>query len=490
MTSTAEGNLWPALGLTDFAHVNWAALAGQIPNMLALITVAFILVIMNVAGLEVAVNQELDWDRELKASGLASTLAGLGGGTVATAVVPASLRSKLFGATSRLTGIVAALVIGVALLVGDGMLELVPSLLVGGILIFAGIGMLDEGIARSYRRLTHPEFGIIVLIFVTINVFGLLEGVGAGMLATLIFFAVRLSGVDPIESGFNARDQRSSRTRSVPECAILSQEGERAQGFRLRGYIFFGSAAPLADRLRESLQGPVRPDCLLLDFANVSGLDYSGVNVLSRVLQTANSAGVQVVLSAPPEVLKAGLARILPPQVFEALVLEANADLALERCEEMVIAAWQANAELGGQRGALLERAAADLERHLDRETDFEGLMDELRDWLEGHDHARSETIAAANAAEPGTHLLASGWASAFDAGGARLYQCGPGEVVWPTGTHEQKVVAVVADEPCRTLVLTPAVRHWLESNRTALALKLYRYLLAERFQNKTANAS
>ena len=484
LTSTADGNLWPALGPADVLRVDWAALAGQIPNMLALITVAFICVIMNVAGLEVAANQELNWDRELKASGLASTLGGLGGGTVATVVVPASLRSKLFGADSRLTGIVAATVIGLALFIGDDMLELVPSPLVGGILVFAGLGMLDEGLVRSYRRLTTSEFSIIVLIFVAINAFGLFEGVAAGMLATLVFFAVRLSRVDPIESRFTARERRSSRARSVPERAILSDEGDRVQAYRLRGYIFFGSAAPLADRLRETLNGPSSPDCLLLDFANVSGFDFSGVNLLSRVLQAANGAGVQVVLSAPPERLRSALALNLPPPVFAELILEANVDLALERCEETVIAAWAANANVAGRRrNALLERAADELEDHLDREVVFETLMDELGDWLEGRDHARDETIVTVKTAGTGAQFLVSGRASAQDTEGARIYQCAPGDLIWPPGARDQRVVSVVADEPCQTVVLTPAARHWLETNRAELALKLYRYLVAERFQ-------
>ena len=38
------------------------------------------------------------------------------------------------------------------------------------------------------------------------------------------------------------------------------------------------------------------PACLLLDFSAVSGFDFSAVSVVSRFLQTANAAGVQVVL--------------------------------------------------------------------------------------------------------------------------------------------------------------------------------------------------
>ena len=369
LTSTADGRLWPALWPADLVHVEWAAMAGQIPNMLTLMVIAFICVIMNVAGLELAANQELDWDREFRASGFASMIAGLGGGTVATVIVPASLRTKLLGAATRLTGVVAAFVIGGALFLGDGMLELVPTPLVGGILVFAGLGMLDEGLVRSRKRLPWSEYAIILLIFVVIISLGLFEGVGAGMLATLVFFAVRLSRVDPIESRFTARERRSNKARPVPDRAILLKEGERVRAYRLHGYIFFGSVYPLADHLRKSLRGASRPTCLMLDFDAVSGFDFSAVSVLCRFFQTANAAGVQLVLSGLSEPLRIGLERNLPPSVFKELLLEQNADLGLERCEELIIAAWKEDANMTDKRRAsLLEHAADDLERYLERQ--------------------------------------------------------------------------------------------------------------------------
>ena len=166
---------------------------------------------------------------------------------MATIVVPASLRSKLFGAATRLTGMVGVLVIGGALFLGDGMLELVPASLVGGILVFAGLGMLDEGLVKSRGRLPWSEYGIIVLIFVAITAFGLLDGVGAGMLATVVFFVVRLSGVNPVETRFTLRERHSNTARPVPDRAILPEEGERVHAYRLRGYLFFGGVSPLAD---------------------------------------------------------------------------------------------------------------------------------------------------------------------------------------------------------------------------------------------------
>ena len=485
LTSTADGNLWPALFPADLAQVQWASMAEQVPYMLTLILVAFICVIMNFAGLELATNQELDWDREFRVTGVASTIAGLGGGTVATFVVPASLRSKLLGATTRLTGVVAALVIGIALFLGDGILEFVPASLVGGgILIFAGLGMLDEGLVKSRKRLPSSEYGIILLIFIAIMSFGLIEGVGVGMLATLVFFAVRLSRVDPIASQFTARERESKKARPVPDRAILLEEGERVQAYRLRGYLFFGSVCPLADHLRQSLSGASRPTCLLLDFSAVSGFDFSAVNVLSRFLQTVHAAGVRVVLSALSAGLQTGLKHNLPPAVHAELLVEPDVDRALERCEDIIIAEWRTKAD--ERRASLMEHTFDDFERYLERQIDFENLLEELRPYLSPRQYAAGEALVGPDAPQEGLQLLLAGRVSGYDSAGTRLFQRGPGDSIWPAGALDENATSVIADDSCQTMVLTLAALSWLEQNEERLTLKLYRYLLAGRLQSES----
>ena len=486
LTSTSEASLWPALGPADLAHVDWTAMAVQFPALLLLVLVALIVVVMNFAGLEMAANQDLDWNREFRATGVANVVAGLGGGTTASMIVPASLRSKIFGAGTRLTGIVAALVIAAAVFLGDRWLELVPVPLVGGILIFAGLGMLDEGLVRSRRRLPWTDHGIIVLIAGVTVVFGLFEGVATGMVATLVFFAARLSRVDPIGSRFSVRERRSTRTRSVPDRVILEEEGRRALGWRLRGYVFFGSVYPLADELKESLRTTPRPVCLMLDFTDVSGFDFSAVNVLARFLQSANGIGVTVVLGVPPEQVRAGLERSLRPSELAALRIAPNADRALEECEEIVIDAWKASASrIDEHRASVLERAAADLDSQLERRIQFEDLVDELGSWLSPRRYASGEALAGPGTPSEGLQLLTSGRASVHDASGTRRRQYGPGDAIWPVDPFDEEAPTVSADRPCTTMVLTPAARRRLEEREESLALKLYRYLLAGRFEGE-----
>ena len=480
LTSTATGTLWPVIGPADLALVDWVALSRQIPNLLVLAIVALLCVVVSLAGLEVMLGEELDWDREFRAAGSASVIGGMGGGTFVCMIVPSSFRSRLFGASTRVTGVVCALVIGAGLFFGDGVLGFIPVSLIGGILLFAGLGMIEEGLLRSRTRLPVSEFAIVLLIVVVIVAFGLIEGIAMGMLATLVFFALRLSRVDPIASQFTGQVQRSSRVRPPPDRAILLERGERICGYRLRGYLFFGSTWPLIARLKQSLEGPVRPACLILDLQFVSGLDVSAVSVLGRFLQTATTSGVRIVLSASSESLRVGLARNVPAAVFAAMWIEPNEDRALERCEDLIIEAWRAEMDTADhKRASLLTRTADDLERFLERQVLFEELIEEMTPWLDLRGYEPGETLVATGQDE--LQLLAAGRATAYDATGVRLRQCGVGDLVFPLFAVDAMVASMVADGPCRCVVLASEARQWLEKHEAQLALKLYRYLFASR---------
>ena len=478
---TATGGLWPPFELRDLTHVDWAEVAAQVPNVLTLIVVTLIAVTMHLSGLELATNAELDWNREFRAAGGASVIAGLGGGSLGNILFPLSILSHRFRANTRLTGIVTALVVGSVVLLGDSLLNLVPLPLIAGSLLFLGLDLLDEWIVRSLRRSPWAEYAILLLIAATIVSFGFLEGVGVGMVITMAFFAVRLSRVGLIEASFTARERHSKRIRPIPDRAILRTEGERIQGFRLRGYMFFGSVGPLIDRLKQSWTGGRRADYILLDFGGVSGFDFSAISGLCRFAHAARSAGVQVVFCALAEELKNGLERNLPPAVYDNLRFKLNADRALEHCEDHVLAARRADRHKeNGWGDALLERVAGDMERHLDRQVLFEAMVDELQNWLEPRDYDTGDAIVSIGEQQNGLQLLVRGRASAYDANGTRLFQYGPGDAIEPRsafGAYAAET-AMIADQPCRTMLLPRAARLWLEKHEEGLILKLYRYLV------------
>ena len=481
LAGTAEGTLWPAIAPLDLALMDWSAIPGQIPNLLVLVIVALICVVMSLAGLEVALNQELEWDREFRATGLANVFSGLGGGTFACMIVPASFRSKLFGASTRLTGVICALIIGAGLFFGDGILEFIPVALVSGMLFFAGAGMIEEGLLRSRKRLPVSEYAIVLLIFVVIVAFGLIEGVSTGLFATIVFFALRLSRVDPIASRFTGRSRRSSKVRPPPDRAILLEGGKRIHGYRLRGYLFFGSAWPLVANLKKSLEAPNPPVSLIIDMEAVSGFDYSAVNVLGRFLQSAVAAGVQVSLSSTSRSLQSGLESNVPAATFGQVEFEPNEDRALGDCEDFLIEAWKSDAaDSDDKRAWLLSRTAEELDRFLERQVLFEELIEELEPWSDARSFVGGDKLKESGTDE--LQILMEGRASVFDSAGMRLCQCGTGDLVAPAQRVDARAVSVIADEAGRTLVLGQEIRRWLEEHETPLAMKLYRYLLVPQY--------
>jgi SulP family sulfate permease len=487
LTSTADGQLWPSILPADIVHVEWAAIMTQIPHLLTLTLIAFISIILNVAGLELAVNREMDWNKEFKSTGYASMIAGIGGGTVATIVVSGSMRSKLLRAGTRLTGVIASIVIGAVLIFGDKVLEIIPTALIGGILIFAGWGLLDHGLIQNYKRLPVIEFGVILAIFLTIVFAGLIEGVGAGMLIMLVFFAVRLSRVDPIESQFTAHERHSNKARTVPERTILLQEGGRVKVFQLRGYIFFGSIGALMNQLKEALKERPQPICLVLNFSAVSGLDFSAINELSRFLQTAIKNDVKFILSGVSEQLRSALKRTVVASTFCDLIFEANENSALERCEDIVLMAWRRKAASArGRRTVLLEDAADSLESYLERQIHFEALMEQLHEWLTPRKYAAGDSLPDGDELQ----LLISGRVSAYDSSGKRLHQFSPGSAIRSAVALGKQSSSIIADTACRTMVITADTQNWLEKNKKELTLKLYRYLLAGHFEIHTTTTS
>ena len=385
----------------------------------------------------------------------------------------------MLGAGFKTTSIAVAVVTASPLIFGDVLLTLVPVPLMGGVLLFTGVALLDQWLLKVRKRLPLSDYAIILVIFVTILALGFLEGVAIGMLITILFFVVRLSRVDVVDATFSLRDERSHRVRPIPDRAILRAEGSRVRGYRLRGYIFFGAGYPLADRLQRSLGEEPRPACIVLDFKAVSGLDFSTVSAMCRFILAARRAGTQVVMSRAPATLEKELQRNLPPPVFGSVVFAPDDDQALEHCEDVLISSYEPPDDTEGGEPSLLETVGADMERHLDWQVLFEELVGDLR--LDTREHAEGDALLAVGESSDTLQLITAGRASVFDASGARNRQLGPGDAVDPRAPVVAPTAAasVIADEPCTTATLSASALRLLEESDPKLTARLYRYLLS-----------
>ncbi|MDE2979270.1 MAG: SulP family inorganic anion transporter [Acidobacteriota bacterium] len=481
VSESASGGLLPLFDPAVLGLVDWTAVAMQAPSLLTLVLITLLCLVIYLGAFELAGGMELDWNNEFRTTGLASMAAGIGGTPPGCLSVPPSLRNLMFGVEMRIAGISAALFIATICLFGNAALRLVPTPIVGGVLMFTGATLLDTWLVKIRRRLPRPEFAIVILIFLTILFFGFLVAVGVGTLVLVGFLLTRLASVDPVASRFTARDRGSSRSRPVPDRAILRMHGERVHAYTLRGYIFFGTAHSLAERLKQSLNAEEKPICILLDFDATTGADVSAVNAIGRFILAAHQSGTRLALSGMSKELDFGLKRDLPASAHDRLLLAEDTDEALEHCEDLVLAAHTETPgdQAEGAGSSLLEAVADDLTAYLDRQILFEDLVSDLDPWLEPVEFAAGETLAATGGRPLGALLMARGRAALFDASGNRLAEYGPGDVIGRVdGAPATTANDVRASEPCRALLLTPAAAAWLEKNEEALMLRFYRYVV------------
>lgn len=473
---------WPPAGLGALAHVDWSVVASQIPSILGVMLIALMCIVLNAGALELGTGTELDMNREFRAEGAACLFAGLGGSSPGNNSSAFSLISHATGAETRLTGIVVALAAGSVLFFGGDLLAILPTPLLGGLVLLVGFGLLNDWLVATRKTLPWMDYGIVLVVSLVIWVFGFLEGVGVGLAAAVIFFVVRFSGLDVIDATYTARDRRSKRSRSATHRAILRHQGERVRVYRLRGYIIFGNASPIGDRLKQALNAKPAPICLLLDFAAVSGFDVSATNVIFRSIRTAHAQGTRIVLSAVAERVQSILRRALPESEWRELIFEEDIDRGLERGEDLLIDEWdRLHAGSEDARDALFGLSIDHAVRELERQARFEALMERLDPWLRGRTYAAGETIVTRGENQEGMQFLTEGRAVAREEDAeTRMDEYGPGDALAAEAAFGdyRPEFSVLAVEPCRTVLMTPSSRRLLERDDLQLTVELDRYLI------------
>ena len=422
----------------------------------------------------------VDLNREFKVTGLAGLVAALVCSPPGCHSFSYSLPSWLFRADARLTGIVASAVLAITLFFGGGILEVVPTAILGGLLFFISLDLLANSLINDCKRLDWVDCSIVLMVFVAIAFFGFITGIVVGLIVTVLFFTIRFSQVDVIRDEFDGRKRRSTKLRSIPDRLILMDQGKQVRVYRLQGYIFFGSAYRVVERMSQSLKEAPVPTCILLDLSAISGLDFSAAKSLCGFIIAADSVGTQVVLSATPQQIEKILRENLSIDIRDRLLFEPEIDHGLERCENMILA--KNRTELQNAEDAhdhLLDRAAPDLEKFLDRQTYFEEIVDNLMPWLEPRAYETGESLAKLGETQEGLQFLVNGRASIYDSGKRLLYQCGPGDVVERRAAFFEHVASVstIAQETCQTMMLTQINRLLIDSDEPELSLKLYRFL-------------
>jgi SulP family sulfate permease len=465
---------WTYRALTGYGAVtgaDWWAILQQSGAIATAVVVAVIACFSNVGRVELMSEKDLDADQELRAAGVTSLVAGPFGGIPSYHAPALTSLARGMRPGAREVGLVAALVPAAATLFGGRLIELIPRFVIGGVLIFVGLAFIAEWLVDAWRDLTPGEYAVVLAIFGTIAARGYLAGIIVGFVASVVLFAFNYSRIELVRQVEFGTTYRSNVERPAADRLALRQLADRVMVLRVNGFVFFGVASDLVERIRTRVKaGPLRS--LLVDLRRATGMDSSAMLAFQKVAQLADAAGFELVFSDAPEAIRAKLAGggIVPAE--GVVRFEPDLDRALEHCEDGLLADLHRVASPDGAGDPLA------------------GLPDGLREYFQGETVPQGTVLIHQGAPADDLFVLESGRleVEATSPEGTRMRLSSAssgvmvGEVAWYLGG--QRTADVIAETECEVLRLSRASMERMERDEPELAVALHRRLaesLAER---------
>jgi SulP family sulfate permease len=443
--------------------------------------------LLNASALELTVGQDIDLNRELRAAGVANVLAGFAGGMGGYQALSASSLSYRIGSRGRLAGLLAGVICIVMLFTGQSWLSYFPKMILGGVLVLLGIDFLYEWVIVGYKRLSKADYGIVILILLVIASTNFLIGVVVGLVATVILFVLNYSKIEIVHHALSGTEMKSNVERSKQQREVLERSGKQTHILELQGYIFFGTANALLERMRAKIRQAEDPPVrfVILDFRRVSGLDASAVFSFVKCKQLAETQGIDMVLTNVSENIQKQLNQSSILCSDENIRLFVDLDRGLEWCEDQLLNSASVYAI---EVPLTLPERLIDGGFHKDE-------VERLLGYLEREEFIQGDHLIQQGAEAEDLFFLEQGKISIYleleNDQRVRLQTLGTRTIVGEIGLYlgERRTASVVAEEPSVAYRLTKTALKKMQQNDPQLSAAFHLYiarLLAERVADTT----
>ena len=296
---TSETSFFPAFVPSQLALVDWWAIAPQISTILVMTLMSVIMVLLDTSGIEIVLERDLDPNHELKVAGWGNVINGLCTGPLCLQASADTAFAYKFGADRFLWIVIYAGLVTAAIFIGPTPITYVPTLILGGLLMYIGMDFLMSWVWNARKKLPLTDFLVICGILVVVASYGILEGVAVGIVLAILLFVHSYSKLSVIKASMTGAEHVSNVDRNREESRYLDQHGHELQIIVLQGFLFFGTASRLIEDIRNLLANPDRAEVafLVLDFKHVVAMDTSAANSFAKLMQVCRKDGVTLVLT-------------------------------------------------------------------------------------------------------------------------------------------------------------------------------------------------
>ena len=479
-----DGGLFAGLPLQYVKGFQWSLFFQFTPALLTMMILNAISVLFNYSGLELTVKHDFDLNRELKMTGINNILVGMVGSSSGYVTVSESSMAYSIGAKSRLYSVTVAIFCGIALFFGAKVISFFPKVILGGLLLNLGISFLVEWLFDSWSKLNKGDYLVIVLILIVIGTVGFLEGIVVGLMMSIVLFVMNYSKVEVIKHELSGITFHSNVERSETMKKIIHENGDQICILPLQGFIFFGTAHKLLEKVQLRIENNKQQTLkyLIFDFRQVTGIDSSTINSFNKLNIMAEEHEFKVLFCSLNDIsLKQLEIEGLFPDEHNIFLPFQDLDHGLEWCESQILNEYFSNKDFaidGGEKDFFKSRFA------------------DLLEYFELKEISKDISIIEQEKDPGGIYFLESGRITVqLDTGAGeniRLKSMGPGTVVGEVSLYLGSLASasVITDMDCKIYFLSKANFKKLNIENPEKAAALHTYivqLLSDRLAKSNA---
>ena len=137
---------------------------------------------------------------------------------------------------------------------GAAVIELIPRMIVGGMLVFLGLSFIVEWVWDRRRSLPRVEYVVVLVILAVVVAKGYLPESSSGWCSRWDCSPSATAG-RPGARGHVRQTYRSNVDRPPAERDASAPSEDSVQILRVSGHVFFGSTNRLLERIRARAEG-------------------------------------------------------------------------------------------------------------------------------------------------------------------------------------------------------------------------------------------
>ena len=278
----------PSLEIPDVTGQDVTSLAVA---ALAVFLVSFSDSILTARSFAARHHEVVEANQELLAFGVAQISSGITQGIpVGTSGSRTAVNDDM-GATSQMSGIASAATIAAILMFLTAPIELLPSAVLGAVIVYAGAKLIDANQWRELARSSRVEVVIAAITVVCVVSIGVLLAIVVAVLLSVADIIRRAARPADAVLGWSAREDRYVDVGDDPEAGITPG----VVVYRIQDRLFFANAHFFKRRLWAAVDGAPKPvRHVVLDGSFISDIDASAEVALRELVEGLRERNIEL----------------------------------------------------------------------------------------------------------------------------------------------------------------------------------------------------